>query len=120
VNGAGRHVVILTTCDVALAVCASGFLLKDARGDQLEPSSRLVATCKALLALTITRHLIERYAKPVPLTRVRQLNSGAARTSSPSCGVGAVSKPDRTGMRGRSSTSTLVPVGPRCEMTETG
>jgi DNA-binding NarL/FixJ family response regulator len=62
---------VLTTFDIdeyvygAIAAGASGFLLKDVTGDQLAASIRLVNTGEALLAPTITRRLIERFAKPI-------------------------------------------------------
>jgi DNA-binding NarL/FixJ family response regulator len=68
-DGAGCRVIVLTTFDLdeyvyaALAAGASGFLLKDVTGDQLVASIRLVATGEALLAPSITRRLVERYAK---------------------------------------------------------
>ena len=66
------RVIVLTTFDLdeyvyaAIAAGASGFLLKDVTGDQLAASIRLVATGEALLAPTITRRLIDRYAKHPP------------------------------------------------------
>jgi len=63
---------VLTTFDLdeyvyaAIGAGASGFLLKDVTGDQLAASIRLVATGEALLAPTITRRLIDRYAKLPP------------------------------------------------------
>jgi len=69
-NGAKCRVIVLTTFDLdeyvyaAMAAGASGFLLKDATGDQLAASIQLIATGEALLAPTITRRLIERYARP--------------------------------------------------------
>jgi DNA-binding NarL/FixJ family response regulator len=65
----GCRVIVLTTFDLdeyvyaALGAGASGFLLKDVTGDQLAASIRLVATGEALLAPTITRRLVERFAK---------------------------------------------------------
>jgi DNA-binding NarL/FixJ family response regulator len=65
------RVIVLTTFDIdeyvysAIAAGASGFLLKDVTGDQLAASIRLVTTGEALLAPTITRRLIERFAKPI-------------------------------------------------------
>jgi DNA-binding NarL/FixJ family response regulator len=65
------RVIVLTTFDIdeyvysAIAAGASGFLLKDVTGDQLAASIRLVNTGEALLAPTITRRLIERFAKPI-------------------------------------------------------
>ena len=81
-SGATCRVLILTTFDLdeyvysAMSVGASGFLLKDVTGEQLEASIRLVATGEALLAPAITRRLIERYAKPIG-------NSGALVSLSP-------------------------------------
>jgi DNA-binding NarL/FixJ family response regulator len=65
------RVIVLTTFDIdeyvygAIAAGASGFLLKDVTGDQLAASIKLVNTGEALLAPTITRRLIERFAKPI-------------------------------------------------------
>jgi len=65
------RVIVLTTFDIdeyvyaAVAAGASGFLLKDITGDQLAASIKLVSTGEALLAPTITRRLIERFARPM-------------------------------------------------------
>jgi DNA-binding NarL/FixJ family response regulator len=62
------RVIILTTFDLdryvyaALSAGASGFLLKDVSPEQLVAAVRLVRSGDALLAPTITRRLIERYA----------------------------------------------------------
>ena len=70
-DGADCRVIILTTFDLdeyvygAMAAGASGFLLKDVTGDQLAASIKLVSAGEALLAPTITRRLIERYARPL-------------------------------------------------------
>lgn len=68
-NGANEcRVVMLTTFDLdeyvytALRAGACGFLLKDVRPDQLIAAVRLVGEGDALLAPSITRRLIERYA----------------------------------------------------------
>jgi DNA-binding NarL/FixJ family response regulator len=61
-------VVMLTTFDVqryvyeALRLGASGFLLKDAPADRLLDAIRVAAAGEALLAPTITRRLVERFA----------------------------------------------------------
>ncbi|MFD7688916.1 response regulator [Streptomyces sp. NPDC059781] len=66
---AGTRVVILTTYDLdhyvyaALTAGASGFLLKDVTPEHLVAALRLVRTGDALLAPTITRRLIERFAR---------------------------------------------------------
>ncbi|WP_329112600.1 response regulator transcription factor [Streptomyces sp. NBC_01353] len=63
-----RKVLMLTTFDLdryvyaALALGASGFLLKDVTPEHLAASVRLVDTGDALLAPSITRRLVERFA----------------------------------------------------------
>ncbi|MGI9149054.1 MAG: response regulator [Chloroflexota bacterium] len=75
---AGGSRVIMTTFDVdeyvyaALRAGASGFLLKDVSPEQLVAAVRLVATGDALLAPSITRRLVERFACPAaPLPQPR-------------------------------------------------
>ena len=73
-ENSGCRVIVLTTFDIdeyvfgAISAGASGFLLKDVTGDQLAASIKLINTGEALLAPTITRRLIERFAKPSPPT----------------------------------------------------
>ncbi|MEU9184413.1 response regulator transcription factor [Streptomyces sp. NPDC048484] len=63
------RVIILTTYDLdhyvyaALTAGASGFLLKDVSPEHLVAAVRLVQSGDALLAPSITRRLIERYAR---------------------------------------------------------
>jgi DNA-binding NarL/FixJ family response regulator len=72
-DGAPR-VLILTTFDLddyvyeALRAGASGFLLKDARAEELRLAVRTVASGDALLSPTITRRLIESYTRRPPPT----------------------------------------------------
>ena len=75
-----RHparVLVLTTYDLdeyvydALQAGASGFLLKDTPPDQLVAGIRAVASGEALLAPTVTRRLIEEFARVGPARRVR-------------------------------------------------
>jgi DNA-binding NarL/FixJ family response regulator len=68
-------VLILTTFDLdeyvyeAMKAGASGFLVKDARPEQLAEAVRVVATGDALLAPSITRRLIEQFVRrPAPGT----------------------------------------------------
>ena len=69
--GAPDHprIIILTTFDLdryvyeALAAGASGFLLKDVTPEHLVGAVRLVRSGDALLAPTITRRLVERFAR---------------------------------------------------------
>lgn len=66
------RVLVLTTFDSdeivlgALRAGASGFLLKDAGGDQLVVAIRLVAKGGSLFSPSITRRLIERYVSSSP------------------------------------------------------
>ncbi|MEV0663984.1 response regulator [Actinomadura luteofluorescens] len=66
------RVLILTTFDLdryvysALAAGASGFLLKDVTPEHLVASVKLIETGDALLAPSITRRLVERFARPTP------------------------------------------------------
>jgi DNA-binding NarL/FixJ family response regulator len=70
------RIVILTTFDLdeyvyaALQAGASGFLLKDVSPEQLVAAVRTVAVGDALLAPSITRRLIERYAQARPTVGV--------------------------------------------------
>ena len=68
VSTAGCRIIILTTFDLdqyvyaALNAGASGFLLKDVSPEQLVAAVRLIRTGDALLAPSITRRLVERFA----------------------------------------------------------
>jgi DNA-binding NarL/FixJ family response regulator len=68
----GCRVIMLTTFDLdqyvyaALAVGASGFLLKDVTAEHLAAAVRLVGTGDALLSPSITRRLVERFAAEQP------------------------------------------------------
>ena len=63
------RVLMLTTFDLdeyvyaALRAGASGFLLKDVPADQLVAGVRLVAAGDSLLAPSVTRRLIEEFAR---------------------------------------------------------
>ena len=71
------RVLVLTTYDLdeyvydALQAGASGFLLKDTPPSQLADGIRAVAAGEALLAPTVTRRLIEEFARVGPARRVR-------------------------------------------------
>jgi DNA-binding NarL/FixJ family response regulator len=66
--GSPTRIIILTTFDLdeyvyaALAAGASGFLLKDVTPEHLVAAVQLVRTGDALLAPSITRRLVERFA----------------------------------------------------------
>jgi DNA-binding NarL/FixJ family response regulator len=70
--GFGCRIIILTTFDLdeyvyaALTAGASGFLLKDTLPEQLVAAVRMVRSGDALLAPSITRRLIERFAPHQP------------------------------------------------------
>jgi DNA-binding NarL/FixJ family response regulator len=72
VVGQPTRVLMLTTFDLdqyvyaALTAGASGFLLKDVSPDHLVHAVRLVRDGDALLAPTITRRLVERFARADP------------------------------------------------------
>jgi DNA-binding NarL/FixJ family response regulator len=67
-SGSSARVIILTTFDLdeyvfeALRAGASGFLLKDVQPAQLVEAIRVVASGEALLAPSITRRLLDRFA----------------------------------------------------------
>jgi DNA-binding NarL/FixJ family response regulator len=78
INGGGEtptRVLVLTTFDLneyvyeALRAGASGFLLKDVPAEQLVAGIQVVARGEALLAPSITRRLIEEFAKNSPVER---------------------------------------------------
>src|SRR5205807_631383 len=80
-KGAPR-ILILTTFDLddyvyeALRAGASGFLLKDARAEELRQAVRMVASGDALLSPAITRRLIESYTRrPPPTVHPTQLTA---------------------------------------------
>jgi len=66
--GSEARVIILTTFDLdeyvfeALRAGASGFLLKDVQPSQLVDAIRVVASGEALLAPSVTRRLLDRFA----------------------------------------------------------
>ncbi|MGW2488363.1 response regulator [Streptomyces sp. NPDC001606] len=70
--GNPARIIMLTTFDLdepvfsALRAGASGFLLKDIRPDELAAAVRLVARGEALLAPTVTRRLLDRFAGKLP------------------------------------------------------
>ena len=79
------RIIILTTFDLdeyvyaALSAGASGFLLKDVTPEHLVAAVQLVRTGDALLAPSVTRRLVERFARP---------GSPAPAESAPSPGPG--------------------------------
>jgi len=82
-GAAGTRIIILTTFDLdqyvyaALAAGASGFLLKDVSPEHLVAAVQLVQTGDALLAPSITRRLVERFAPrgPAPAAGIPDTSS---------------------------------------------
>ena len=90
--GAGCRIIILTTFDLdqyvyaALAAGASGFLLKDVSPEQLVDAVRTVRSGDALLAPSITRRLVERFASAAsapPAAARRSVRAHATRARGP-------------------------------------
>ena len=71
-SGSPARVVVLTTYDAdeyvfaALRAGASGFMLKDVRPTELVDAIRVVAGGDALLAPSVTRRLLDRFADTLP------------------------------------------------------
>ncbi len=74
------RVIVLTTFDVdeyvygALRNGASGFLLKDADGDQLVEAIRVIASGDALIAPSVTRRLISEFADRPELAEIKGID----------------------------------------------
>jgi DNA-binding NarL/FixJ family response regulator len=71
-RGSGARVIVLTTYDLdeyvydAIRSGASAFLLKDVQPTQLVEAIRIVAAGDALLAPSVTRRLLDRFARSLP------------------------------------------------------
>jgi DNA-binding NarL/FixJ family response regulator len=71
-SGGRARIIMLTTYDLdeyvfaALRAGASGFMLKDVRPPELVDAIRIVARGDALLAPTVTRRLLDRFAGTLP------------------------------------------------------
>jgi DNA-binding NarL/FixJ family response regulator len=71
-GGSRARILILTTFDLdqyvyeAIRAGASGFLLKDVHPPQLVDAIRVVAAGEALLAPSVTRRLLDRFAHALP------------------------------------------------------
>jgi DNA-binding NarL/FixJ family response regulator len=71
-SGSDARILILTTFDLdeyvyaAIRAGASGFLLKDVRPSELVDAIRVVAAGDALLAPSVTRRLLDRFAETLP------------------------------------------------------
>ena len=95
---AGPRIIILTTFDLdeyvygALSAGASGFLLKDVTPEHLVAAVQLIRTGDALLAPSITRRLVERFAgrsgsPPTPSAAAELSASPSPHPGGPGCGV---------------------------------
>ena len=79
-EGLSTRVLVLTTFDLdeyvydAVRAGASGFLLKDSPADELLRAVRLIAAGEALLAPSVTRTLIEEFARHLPAEPVVELS----------------------------------------------
>jgi DNA-binding NarL/FixJ family response regulator len=86
-GGWSPRVIMLTTFDLdqyvyeALAAGASGFLLKDVTPEHLVNAVRLVRSGDALLAPTITRRLVEKFAAPSPAGPEQRVRTAHAELS---------------------------------------
>jgi DNA-binding NarL/FixJ family response regulator len=71
-SGSPARIIVLTTYDAdeyvfaALRAGASGFMLKDVRPAELVDAIRVVAGGDALLAPSVTRRLLDRFADTLP------------------------------------------------------
>jgi DNA-binding NarL/FixJ family response regulator len=71
-TGSAARIIVLTTYDAdeyvfgALRAGASGFMLKDVRPPELVDAIRVVARGDALLAPSVTRRLLDRFAGTLP------------------------------------------------------
>jgi len=99
--GTPTRIIILTTFDLdayvyaALAAGASGFLLKDVTPEHLVAAVQLVRTGDALLAPSITRRLVERFAAAPATTAVGGTlpPAGAGRRAGlPGCDTSALTR----------------------------
>ncbi len=77
----GTRVIVLTTFDLddyvygSLRNGASGFLLKDAEGDQLVEAVRVIAAGDALIAPSVTKRLISEFASRPESAEIEGLDS---------------------------------------------
>jgi DNA-binding NarL/FixJ family response regulator len=103
-GAAGARIIILTTFDLdeyvygALSAGASGFLLKDVTPEHLVAAVQLIRTGDALLAPSITRRLVERFAgrsggpsaPSAPSAPAELQASPSPHLGGPGCGVSAL------------------------------
>jgi DNA-binding NarL/FixJ family response regulator len=91
------RIIILTTFDLdqyvyaALAAGATGFLLKDVTPEHLVAAVQLVQTGDALLAPTITRRLVERFAP----SSTKASTATAGVPGSPGCDLSSLTPRER-------------------------
>ena len=114
-GAAPTRIIILTTFDLdeyvyaALAAGASGFLLKDVTPEHLVAAIQLVRTGDALLAPSITRRLVERFAAaPGTAGPGKPARAGRPAGSAGPAGTGPAGAAGRPGTAG-CDTSALTP-----------
>jgi DNA-binding NarL/FixJ family response regulator len=96
------RIIILTTFDLdqyvyaALSAGASGFLLKDVTPEHLVAAVQLVRTGDALLAPSITRRLVERFA-PARGAGVSAAGKGSVGGAAGAASAGAATRPGSAG-----------------------
>jgi DNA-binding NarL/FixJ family response regulator len=116
ITGPGRDgpakVLVLTTFDLdeyvveALRAGASGFLLKDAPANELVQAIRVVAAGEAMLAPSITRRLLDKYATHLPSGD----EPAPTRGCSPRCSSMSISSDAlRTAWKAASATASAGP-----------
>jgi len=94
VDTGGARVLVLTTFDLddyvyaALRAGASGFLLKSARPDDLLTGIRIIAGGEALLAPSVTRRVIEEFARHPPIGTGATGSAGGTRPTPSTPGPG--------------------------------
>jgi len=97
-GGAPTRIIILTTFDLdayvyaALTAGASGFLLKDVTPEHLVAAVQLVRTGDALLAPSITRRLVERFAGTATATGPGLPADTGRRPGAPGCDTSALTR----------------------------
>ncbi len=129
-DATATRIIILTTFDLdeyvyaALSAGASGFLLKDVTPEHLVAAVQLVRTGDALLAPSITRRLVERFASATGASVLPADGSAAGRggpgsgASAGSTGAGSAGAAARPGIArpGTAGLGTAGPGRPGCDV----
>ena len=117
--GGRSRVLVLTTFDLdeyahaALRAGASGFLLKDARPEELLAGIRAVAAGDAVIAPALTRRLLDAFAHHLPGSRpARTAARTRGWTPSPTANARSSSPSARAGPTARSPSASSCPSPP--------